>query len=245
MIPVSSVIKRMEAALDAEGSDRYLWDQDYKPAIQYSIDFIVSVFNTAFGEKKFAPENLRDLKYTKVFQANQFSRIDTSLLSSINHSLWTIISVSPEPKVHPVTTPPSQVNPLTSVLRNDLIYVSGKYASLITDEVWSKGESNIFIAGNNVQSKSFLDYGYKSHGNVSGVSEIEIRPSVAGKFVGIEYIKTPSYPSTQQGNIEFPDSLVNLITELALKYISFKQGDRTSLYLVTSQDVASLVKLMN
>ena len=245
MIPVNALIKRMEAALDAEGSDRYLWDQDYKPAINYAVDFLVSVFNAAFGENKFSPENLRDLKYTKVFQANQFSRIDTSQLSSINHSLWTIISVSPKPTVYPQTTPPAQSSPYTSVLRTDITYVSGKYASLVSDEVWSKGETNIFVPGNTIQSVSFTDYGYKSHGDTSGRKEIEIRPGIPGEFVGIEYIKTPSYPVTPQANLEFPDSLSNLIVETALKFISFKQGDRTNLYTVTSQDIATLVKMMN
>ena len=62
MIAVSTVIERMQAILDAEGSTRYTFDRDYKPAINYAIEYYCSVFNSAFGNNKLTEENLRELK---------------------------------------------------------------------------------------------------------------------------------------------------------------------------------------
>ena len=52
MIAVQTVVDRMKSVLDAEGSDRYLFDQDFKPAINSAIDWLVAVFNAAFSDKK-------------------------------------------------------------------------------------------------------------------------------------------------------------------------------------------------
>jgi len=61
MIPVQAVVDLMKAEIDSEGSERYLFDQDFKPAINSAIDWLVFVFNRAFENNKFSGEHLNDL----------------------------------------------------------------------------------------------------------------------------------------------------------------------------------------
>jgi hypothetical protein len=61
MIPVQTIVDRVTSILDAEGSDRYLFDQDFKPAINLTKDWVVAVFNKAFADKKLSEENLKEL----------------------------------------------------------------------------------------------------------------------------------------------------------------------------------------
>ncbi len=61
MIAVQTVVDRMIFGLDAEGSDRYTFENDFKPAINSSVEWLQAVFNQAFADKKLTEENLRDL----------------------------------------------------------------------------------------------------------------------------------------------------------------------------------------
>mgnify|MGYP003489322172 FL=1 len=57
-ILVQTLVNRMAAKLDAEGSQRYLFDQDYKPAINESMEALITMLNSAFAENKLTPEGL-------------------------------------------------------------------------------------------------------------------------------------------------------------------------------------------
>lgn len=249
MINTSTLIERMVAELDSEGSDRYLFTQDFKPAINTAIDWSIAVFNKAFADNKLNEEVLSELTYVKIWQASQFSRvkIDPSVLG---HSLWTIINIAPEPVTYPAVTPPSQAIPERSVLRTDLSFVDSYFsAERLSKEEWEKNRKNIFAPGNEVMGGEFKKYSYLNPFDYSSTNytvsrEISIRPSVAGKFVAISYLKYPNKINVSTDNIEFPETLTDLIFQKALNYISFKQGDKTSLFAVTSQDVNQLVQLM-
>lgn len=249
MINTQTLIDRMVAELDAEGSDRYLFDQDFKPAINTAIDWLVAVFNKAFADNKLNEEVLSELTYVKIWQASQFSRIkvDPAILG---HPVWTIVNISPEPETYPAATPPTQLLPERSVLRTDLSFVKSNFsAERKSKEKWDKNRNNIFESGNEVMTGSFKRYAYLnpfnySSSNYSVAGEIEIRPSVAGKFVAISYLKYPSKVNVSTDNIEFPETLTDILFQKALNYISFKQGDRTSLFTVTANDVNQLAQLM-
>jgi len=249
MISVQAVVDRMTSVLDAEGSDRYLFDQDFKPAINSSIDWLVAVFNSAFSEKKLSEENLRDLIRTTIWQANSYSRIQLDN-SSLNYDIWSILGVFPEPVIVPATIPPVLPTPETSVFRGDLSYIESDWsASRATIEEWNDNKKNIFTSGNNVLLNGFKTYSYLGHGNYQSSSyisgeEIEIRPSVANSFVAITVLKVPSKINLITEQIEFPNSVFDVLFQKALNFISYKQGDQTNLYSVTAQDISTLVKLM-
>ena len=250
MIPVQDIVDRCKFILDSEGSDRYLFEQDFKPAINSSTEWLVAVFNKAFAEKKLSEENLRDLIFTKVFLASGFSRVDLDK-SSIIDSIWSILRVVPNPEVSPAYVPSTEGCDKKSKLMSDLMYLRGENsAKRLTLEEWEENRNNIFEAGNNIiTDPSLLTYAYLNIGDYSSTKfnngkEIEIRPDVSDKLVGITYLKYPGQISSETDQLPFPESLTDLVYQKALNFISFKQGDQTNLYTVTSRDVQVLTQLM-
>lgn len=249
MISVQTIIDRMNFVLDAEDSERYTFENDFKPAINSSVEWLQAVFNKAFAEKKLTEEDLKELIKVTVFQTSQFSRVH---LDSISDSIWTILKVNPEPELFPKKPqllPYS--NPQQSIHRGDLLYVKSKFsAKLLSTEQWEDNVDNIFEAGNERLLNSFKSYAYlnystyESTSNTSKGSEIEIRPEIPNQFVAVTYLKYPSPISSINDSVEFPENLINLVYEKALNFISWKQGDQTNLYTVSGQDVMMLVKLM-
>lgn len=251
MISVQTVVDRMNAALDAENSDRYTFDQDFRPAINSSVEWLQAVFNKAFSEKKLTEENLRDLIKKVVYQTNSFSRINFNE-NDLGFKIWSLMSVNPEPFIHPSGATINPVSgPEISLYRNDLSYIRSRYsAKRLTLEEWEENIDNIFEAGNERLTNSFKSYaflGWVSYGSTSynaGGPETEIRPYVPNSFVGVTFLKYPTPISSITDFIEFPDTLLDLLYTKALNFISFKQGDQTNLYNVTAQDITILVQSM-
>jgi len=250
MISVQAIVDRMTSVLDAEGSERYLFEQDFKPAINSSIDWLVAVFNSAFADKKLPEENLRDLIRTSIWQANSFSRINVSP-SALGHDVWGVLGIFPEPVITPNIVAPLLPSPETSRYRGDLSYVKSDFsAQRLTIEEWNINRKNVFSPGNEVIENGLKRYAYLGYGNYesssynSGGKEIEIRPSVANNFVALTVLKVPTKVVNISDNVEFPEPVFDVLYQKALNFISYKQGDQTNLYSVTNQDVSTLVKLM-
>lgn len=251
MISVQNIVQRIESILDAEGSDRYTFEQDYKSAINSSVEWLQAVFNRAFADKKLTEESLRDLVKSCVYQTNAYSRVRLES-SDLGFSIWSILKVNPKPIVYPSD---STVNDLSedylSVYRNDVSYIKSQYsAKRLTTEQWEEATTNIFEAGNTTFLNKFQKFAYLNPQDYSsssyqpGGSEIEIRPEVPKEFIGVTLLKYPTPISSITDNIEFPESLLNLVVQKALNFISMKQGDQTNLYAVSARDVQTLVQLM-
>lgn len=250
-ILVQEIVNRSNSALDAEGSERYLFDQDFKPAIRFAQEWVVSVLNKAFDVNKISGESLRELVKIGIWQTNSYSRIAFNE-TVVGSKLWSILALYPNPVITPFRTPLSLTNKAESRFMADLSYVSGKSCTnRLTLEQWNDNEKNVFMPGNNVLSGdlvefsylNFVDYSSTSYNN-PGLFEIEIRPSVANKFVGMAYLKKPSEVNLITDSIQFPESLTDIITEQTLKFISIKQGDQTTLYMVTERDIARITSLI-
>jgi len=248
MIAVQKIIERMDSFLDAEGSDRYTFERDYKAAINSSVEWLQSVFNRAFADKKLTEENLRDLIKVKVYQTSKYSRVNLNLSGD---SIWSIMKVTPEPSLNissPALFPYSSDD--ESFFRPGISYTgSGKPCKKLSMEQWEEKEDNIFEAGNNKLLNSFKSYAYLNFADYSSttyssIQEIEIRPSIAEEFVAVSYLKYPTPVKLETDSVEFPESLTNLVYQKALNFVSYKQGDQTNLYSVTDKDVNSIVRLM-
>lgn len=251
-ISVQEINNRCLAKLDAEGSDRYTFDQDIKHAINGTIEEIVTWFNSAFATKKLTPESLRELVKVRVWQTNKFSRVsfDSHVVGDL---LWTIVAIYPEIKTNKSST--SASTPSTdaeSKFRPEITFVSSlKSAKRLTHEEWNQNSQNAFMPGNSILKGSLSEYGYLDFANYTSTSyvktdktEIQIRPDVPNKLIAIAYLKYPSPVSSINDTIEFPSSLTELITEIALNKISVKQGDQTNLFGITSQNINRLISLI-
>lgn len=250
-ILVSKIIAQSNSALDAEGSDRYLFDQDFKPAINYAIGWIVSVLNSAMETDKFSGESLRELIKISIWQANNFSRVAFNE-SDTGIKLWTVLAIYPNPVTFPSLNPNPDADKSKSKFMPTLSYVSGNSCTnRLTLEQWNDNKKNVFMPGNILLEGelsefaylNFVDYSSTGYNN-PGVFELEIRPSVSNKLVGIAYLKSPSDVMLDTDSIQFPDSLSDIIVEKTLQFISYKQGNNTTLYTVTERDVNRLVSLL-
>jgi len=252
MIPVQEVVDLMKFELDAEGSERYLFDLDFKPAINLSIKWLVFVLNRAFEENKFSGESLRDLIKTRVWVANNFSRIKFDNAAT-GDELWSYLAVHPEPTIYPTgSLPPALANDYTSAFQPNISYVKSKYsANKLTVEKWNESAGNVFEPGNTITTGSLKSYAYLTEINYSNATnylqekEIEIRPDISGQFVAMTYLKTPNDVALIGDSIEFPASMTALFVQKALNFISTKQGDKTTLFTVTEMDVARLIKTIS
>ena len=250
MISTQEVVDRCLSALDAEGSDRYLFEPDFKPAINYAVGWLVSVFNKGFGQDKLTEENLRDLTKVVIYRANIHSRIEVSTDTTNPDNVWSILAVFPEPvtgNIYPPIPPPAPINASLSQYRPDLLFIEGSEAAgRLTMEEWNEGTNNIFVAGNSIMSQSGLKkYAYLSETTYdSGRSELTIKPDVAEQLVAVSYLKYPTPVSTISDSIEFPETITDLLVEKSLNFIAYKQGDGTNLHGVTENDIARLSQLM-
>lgn len=251
MITVSDLIVRIQSALDAEGSDRYRFDRDYSPAINFAVEYLVTVFNSAFAQNKFSEEVLRELIRTRVWQTSKYSRIYFDPADT-NGEIWSIIRVSPEPVVDPAISPLPNPMPENSMFVPDVLFVRSDFAAnRLTSEEWNTGAKNIFMPGNTVLLGDFKEYAYQNFigskpGNLPANSrpEIEIRPYLDNQFVAVTYLVYPIPISLETDVIMFPKMLTDFMVEKALNFISLKQGDGTNLYSVTEREISTIANLM-
>lgn len=251
MILASDIISYLKADLDAEGSDRYLFDEDYKPAINRAILWATSVLESVFNTNKQVAEQLVDLKLTRVFKTSYFSRIGFSE-DDLGHEVWNIISVMPNCTTYPTVSSVVTENDVNSVYVSNASFVSATHvASRLTEEEWELGQNNEFIDGNNTLSTntSLKSYAWIEQSDYSSSGydptikkQIEIRPTMRG-LVGVRYIKKPELITAEDSQIEFPASMKTIISDKSLNFISRKQGDGTTEFSVTESDIKNMLSL--
>ena len=244
---------RVLSALDAEGSERYLWDQDTKPALKGAIEILITWLNEAFAENKLTPESLRELVMVKVWQTNFYSRVSFDE-SVVGHPLWSLLAVYPEIQTNVKQAASPSTNKAESKFRSDLTYISSlKSAKRLTLEEWNENSNNAFMPGNTILQGSIKEYAYLDFADytsskyVKGTDKLEVtvRPDIPNKLIALAYLKYPSMPDQIGGSVEFPKSLTDLLVELVLNKIAYKQGKGgDNLYGVTAQNINRLVSLI-
>lgn len=248
MITALDLRNQMAFALDAENSDHYRDDLDYIPAINGSIRWLTNVVSKVLGQDKFGEEFFSEISYSGVFQTSEHSRIS---LNVFPNEVWSILAVYPLPDTDnsglPVVLTPDVTR---SYYRSDLLFVSSKYdCKRLNAEEWSKNKTNPFEAGYEGSSLcgDLISYAYLNpinHLNTNlGVKsqEIEIRPTLNNKNAAVLWAKKPSVITDINDVIEFPDSCFQLLFDKALSYISYKQGDNTTIYEVSERDIQMLL----
>lgn len=252
-ISIQNAWNRVQALLDSEGSDRYLFNLDGIHAFAYANEMMVQTINAAFSETKLPAEALREITRVRIWQANDYSRIAYDSAALNGEKLWTILSIHPQTvTVEPPTIDPS-VTGAQSKVRLDLTFLRSDYsASRSTFEDFNINQKNIFKAGNTIIQNGFKQYTYLDFANYSstsyapsGVFEIQIRPDVSRKLVGVRYFKYPTPPLQLSDSVEFPESATSLYVDFALRFISQKIGDGTTSYQVSATDIQTMISLLN
>lgn len=253
-ILVQKINDRILSTLDAEGSERYTFDQDIKFSINASMEILITWFNRAFGDKKLSPEQLRELVKVKVWQANQYSRVAFNA-TDVGHDFWTLFGVYPKMKANRNLTGSPLKNKSESKFRDDISFISSeKSAKRLTLEEWNQNSKNAFMPGNTILNGALADYAYLDFADFTSKSydaggkdkvEITVRPDIPGELVGLAYLKYPTQVNAIGDSIEFPESLTELFVEIACNKISWKQGDGTNLWGVSDKNISRLVSLMS
>ena len=234
--------------LDAEGVDHYGDNEDIIPAINASVKWVVSVINSALGQKKLGEEIFDEVHRALVFRTSRDSRVSISHFPS---RLWTITAVVPLPETAESTGPvPQNMQDNRSYLMTNLYHVSSQnYAKRTTVEKWHQIGRNPFAAGYPRSCPEAVEYAYLNpvsyypDGTIDVRREIEIKPKLDKKLVTIFYVERPGVITTLgQDDIALPDSVFNMVLNKALQYISYQQGDQTNLFSVTTSDLQVLVQ---
>ncbi len=259
MLSSQNISNQMYALLDAEPSgdinepNYYGITEDIVPAINLSVKWVVGLVNFALNEKKITEEVFSQLSKTLVFRTSDLSRVAVHVFPD---PIWSIRGVHPVIS-HVVSgqTPVDVSNNSLSYHRSDLKLSSiTKSANRRTIEEWYNQASNPFAPGYNHRCEDLREYAYLNpeiYDNGSQqdgvlVSEIEIRPEIPNRNIGISYVPKPVEISELGVNdIPLWSQAEVLVVNKALNYISFKQGSANrGLYEFTSEDINVLAEIM-
>lgn len=252
MFTVQELDELIDAGLDATGSQRYLFDQDKKPAINSAISRAITAGGWALANRKGSEEMLWELKEDKIFQSNFFGGIAINdALPSLGHTVWNVLAVYAEPEVSPPITVVSGQPNQTIVYPNNVPLGSKFPVQRMTAEQVAVANTNIFMSGNETLAATPMrTYGYYYMGqrvtsqNIIQATQGEIfitpRSLASRKLFWVSYLRTPATITAITDNIDLPRSFMRTLASWALEYLSFKQGDGTTLNSVASKDAGML-----
>lgn len=246
MILVQDLRDQLLFALDAEGSDHYRDDLDIIPAINASTRWLTTLINTAYGQNKISEEFFRELSYSGVFRASDASRVSLNVFPS---EVWTILAIYVKPTTESISGIPTTATPddKQSYFLPEKLHLSAELdCKRLTLEEWARNKKNPFEHG--YDGAEICDnlklYAYLSPINYrlqTVMNEIEIRPNIGNEEVTIFWAKKPDVVTSMTDTIDFPSSTFQLLFDKALNYISYKQGDNTNLFAVSSADIQQLL----
>jgi len=238
MIPVQTIIQRINSALDAEGFERYTFEEDFKPAINYAKDWTIAVFNKLYASNKLSEEHLREITKAYVYTTSRHSRV------SIDENIWSILAVYPEITYNGTLQP--VLNPEVSVYHPNAKYINSIYsATRTTAEKINQNKRNPFAPGSEKvdcpESKTYAYVGFLSDGPTR---EVIISPTLIQKLVAVIGVIYPPDIIIPGNTLPFPLTLTNIIVSKSLEWISWKQGDQTNLHGVTEQELRELIQIL-
>jgi hypothetical protein len=266
VINVSDLWKAIQAQLASAGTTRYNPRRDGIYAINGAMRGFEAMATPLLAERKGSEESLSELQETRAFQTNAFGGLSLDAIQPTQpYSIWTVIAVYAEVTTqNPTPTIIGTAN--NTYLRTDLVMNmrGSKRVKRATMEQVAANTDNKFAAGNEVTAATRPDYCYYMVGNrsdsagvINGNRELVIAPTsrTIRAIVGMSYLRSApaltladldsngNFPSTL--NIPYPQSLFNVIRDMALNDLSVKQGDGTNLYSITEKDIARLLVMQN
>jgi len=248
-INVTTIVEQCQSALDAEGFERYEFNEDYRPAINHAVDWMVAVFNSVFSQNKLSEETLRELIRMRIFITSTYSRVHFAQ-ADLGETIWSIVAVYPKPEYVGalVAQPNTEISvhcPLASYVKS---YYSAKRTTL---EKVNHDRRNPFAHGNEIDDcEETITYTYIFGVDYTGayqvptVHELEVQRAIPNEAIAISYLAHPQRVALVTDTIPFPEALTNMLVNKALDYISWKQGDGTNLKGVTDRDTKELITLM-
>lgn len=269
MIAFRDVDEQVLARLDAVGTDAYDLNLDRIPAVNAAQHAVQHALTAMLEERKFSAENLRDLNVVPVYQTSLYGQVELSAPSSNGATLpfdvWSVVAVYPEfIAAGPMTPVPDTVD-TRSWLRPDIRFTAPlKAAKRYTQEQWAAVNKDIFAPGNTIATNpKGKEYGYLWANRALVAGGPPSRPVLtvlglqqgARHQVAVALLKPPNmvpqmplyeadplYASTQ---LEWPDNMRDLLVASALRALSYKQGDGTTQYTLSTSELSMLMGLIS
>ena len=262
MILVSDIVSRITSALDSEGFDQYLFDQDFKYAISYATEYCCSILDRILGKNRYTDERLSDLLYTRVWKTNNRSSFVFNETEA-GKKLWaiTVIHMDPVTYLTSSSTPPVVI-PNVPIPQPDLnlsVYApnyhyikSYKSCYRITSQEADQNRRGYFSPGSEryASCPDLIEYGYLSPSHYGGAyqtdpdaKEIYLSPDYNNQVVAMQFVAYPDLVVSPTQQIGFPASMMNMIVNKSLEFLSFKRGD-TNLTEVSEMEVKQLTSLL-
>jgi len=246
MFPFSEALPFIDANLDAEGSDHYGLTEDKLTAGTMAVLDIVNMAKRVEGANKFSEETLRDLAKVGIWECSTgYGRLHFSE-AALGHEMMSIVAVMPDPEFIGTVVGTNFANNYTSRFRTDLSFWKCDHsAKRLTREQWNKQRRNKFMPGNETLSSNtkLVSYAYINQSDYESSTysvagpEIEVRPipppkasPSSGRYVAIEYLRTPARLTQVGSPVDLPDGLKPLFVAQTCLHIATKQGDGTNLY---------------
>lgn len=242
MILASEVFTAVRAHLDDDNSGRYGVTTDLIPAINAAIKYLIAVFNAGFEQKKIYPESLRELIRLEIVDAIGSGNTKRADVTNICEDLWTILGVEPDAEEAEGTT-------TTTIAPEDFAGLRSKFAKRLTLEEWNEKAEDPFSPGTGVSiAPAFLRPAYLGPGRYFDADHdyIFIRPaSLVTDNVGIWYLKNPTVVAGAASEVEFPQSMFQLLVDKTLGYISLQHGPESKYGQNVEKDLLQLIQIMN
>ena len=230
MILASDLQTDLEFLVDDENSARYDFANDYQPAINAAVRYIMSAFDKAFDEGTLSPTVFAELLFGDIITPTSITGISASKLVVTVSGIWRLVGVDPVPIVE----------------STDYIAPAKGMAKFMPFDQWGNVEEDPFEAGS-TQPADLTQYSYTQINIVdpggTPARHIIVRPAIPGNGA-VVYLRTPTKVIATDTEFEFPYVLYQPVLMKAYQYLMIQGGpEAQAAWQISDKDVKELVAL--
>lgn len=236
MILASDLVADLQFLVDDENSQRYNFENDYKPSINLAVRYIMSAFDKAFERGSLSPTIFNELLYGLIFSPTAMPGVEAVKVSLTNplinsETLWRLVGVDPAPVVS----------------GSDYVMAGARLAKFIPFIDSGGANEDPFEPGYAGQAADLNAFSFTNINTIdpegTPVQYLVVRPAPAGD-VGVIHLRTPTKVTLTTTEVEFPYVLYQPVLLKAYQYMLFQAGKQPMQNIQASdKDVQELVTL--
>jgi hypothetical protein len=231
MLLASDLVADLEALLDDENSERYSFDNDYKPALNGAVRYIMSAFDRAFDQGVLSPFIFNELLFGQKLTATPVTNEDASKFTVPDTVVWRTVGVDPAPVMD----------------TDDYVMPGARLAKFVTIDNWGQAVDDPFAAGrgdvsDDLKLFAYTQFNYLDPGGTP-TKQLVVRPKPVGD-VALIYLRVPTKITLTSTTVEFPYVLYQALLMKAYQYVMVQAGREGAAALqISDKDVQELVAL--
>jgi hypothetical protein len=236
MILASDLVADLQFLVDDENSDRYDFDNDYKPAINGAVRYIMSAFDKAFERGSLSPTIFNELLYGQVTAVTTLPLVDAVKVAITNplinsETLWRLVGVDPTPVVS----------------GSDYVMAGARLAKFVPFIESGDMNDDPFEPGYSSVATDVKGYSYTHINTITPdatpAQYLVVRPKPPGS-VGIIHLRTPTKVVLTSTEFEFPPVLYQPVLMKAYQYMMIQAGKQPIQNIqISDKDVQELVAI--